>query len=400
MTTIYPICITLYDCQTGQEIYYETQNTSTANQIISAVGIGNVVQITDPANFPNQYYILNEACYIYSTECDKCFSETVNKIIDTPGNSLAYWNTTEYGDTCPQVDSNSPAYVLLNCNANIEFAFPEDIVQSESTALVTSTDLSLYVGMVVNIAEFPGNCYTVSGPYTESTGCPCSEYTVTEGYADCACCLPPPPDPTCCEIPKNTQKPVHKYYLITDTECEIKTNTKFANNYYKLFKSIKYGISNCCTGVDFDSLWIKKELADFDKLKYGTCLATEPELCLYVVGQLSCGSQTATYNEFINGKWSWKFTRTGGTKGIIYWDNVNNKWVCANEVTGTIISTLALNTDYPIGTNDDWVSVVENTCLSVNTGLSTWTIPCELCPGPDPIICTEPSDVIATGSYL
>lgn len=398
----YPICITLYDCLSGSHVYYETQNTTSAEQIIAAVGLGNVVEITDPANFPNQFYILESSCYVYDATCSNCFS-AANKIIDNPGISLRYWNTTEYGDTCPGDLHTEPAYVLLNCNATVTFEFPEEIVQSATTALVTSTDLSLYVGMVVNIAEYPGNCYSVLGPYTENTGCPCDEYVVTEGYADCACCLPPTPDPTCCEIPKYTQKPVHKYYLITDTECEIKTNTKFANNYYKLFTSIKYGISNCCTGVDFDKLWIKKELADFDKMQYGTCIATEPELCLYVTGYLSdvysCGSQTATYNEFINGRWSWIFTRLNGTEGIIYWDNVNNQWICAEKITNTTIATLPFNTAYPIGKNEDWVSVVYGSCLSRDNGLSTWTIPCELCPGPEPILCSKPTNVSAQGNF-
>lgn len=395
------LCVTLVSCSTGDIIHYETTNTTAANAALSSIGLGNVAQITDPSNFPDTYYTFVDVCDFYKPDCLECTSDP-DKIFDPTGILLDYWYPTDYGDECPQISPDPIAYVLVNCTANVEFNNPEDIVQSPTTALVTSTDLSLYVGMVVNIAEYPDYCYSVLGPYTQDTGCPCDIVTVTEGFADCVCCapvIPPPPAPTCCEIPKYTQKPVNNYFLITDSDCDIKTNTKFANNYYRLYTSLRYGIQNCCEGVDLEKLLIQKEISDYSKLNFGTCVGTTPELCLYVVGQTSCGSQTATYNEFLNGKWSWKFTRTGGLKGIIYWDNVNSYWVCANESTGDIISTLPINTDYPIGTNDDWVSVVEDTCLSVNQGLSTWTIPCELCPGPEPIPCSEPTDVVATGGY-
>jgi hypothetical protein len=392
-------CITLYDCQNDNTVYYETSNTSLAGQIVSAVGLGNVVQITDPANFPSQYYILVAACDIFSPECSVCISAP-DKIFDIPGTSLQYWNTTEYGDTCPQAEPTATAYVLVNCKSDIEFTNPEDIEQSPFTALVTSTNLSLYLDMVVNIEQYPGECYSVLGPYTANTGCPCDEYTVTEGFADCACCLPPdPPTVDCCEIPKYTQKPVHKYYMVTEQDCDIKANTKFANNYYRYYTTLRYGIQNCCEGVDMDMLLIKKEMADYRKMQFGTCVGTIPELCLYVVGSGACGSQTAEYNEFINGKWSWKFTRDTGVVGILYWDNVNNYWICANYDTGVIAARLKLYSDYPLATNEEWETVNVLSCLSPESGLSTWLIPCELCPSPTPVPCEEPEEVSATGSF-
>jgi hypothetical protein len=253
--------------------------------------------------------------------------------------------------------------------------------------------------MVVNIAEQPGKCYTVLGPYDQDTGCPCDEVTVTEGYADCECCLPPPPPPTCCEIPKYTQKPVRNYFRITDSDCAIKVNTTFANNYYKLFTGIRYGIQNCCGDVDFEKLWLEKEMSDYESIQFSGCQAILPDLCLYVVGNTTCGSQTATYNTFIGGRWSWLFTRNNDVNGIIYWDQLNSRWVCADADTNVIIAALDVNSEYPIGTNEEWVDIITGTCLSVTNGLSTWTIPCELCPAPEPEPCVEPDDVSAEGSF-
>jgi hypothetical protein len=392
------LCITLYNCDTGETIHYETNNTGLAQTVISNVGLGNVVQINDPTNFPSTYYNIVSVCDSYKPECAECVGDP-DKIYDIYGDSLDYWYATDYGIECPSANPEIVAYVLVNCNSTVEFTDPADIIQSPADALVTSTDLSLYVGMVVNIAEYPGNCYSVLGPYTENTGCPCEEYNVTEGYADCTCCLPPPPPPTCCEIPKYTQKPVHKYYLVTDQDCDIKTNTKFANNYYRYYATLRYGIKNCCEGVDMDKLWIQKEMSDYRKMEFGTCTGTIPDLCLYVVGSGACGSQTAEYNEFINGKWSWLFTRDTGVVGILYWDNVNNYWISANYDTGAIAARLKIYSDYPLGSNEEWETVDSLSCLSPESGLSTWLIPCELCPAPTPGPCLAPEDIIATGSF-
>lgn len=392
-------CVTLVSCRTSETVHYFTCNTADVGNFLSTVTIGDVIEINDPSSFPEQYYTLTSACLSPGSSCTGCDADP-NLIYDYDGLSVRYWYPTQFGPDCPEIQvPPSLAYVLVNCLADIVVNEPEDLEQSPDTALVTSTDLSLYVGMVVNIAEYPGNCYTVLGPYDEDTGCPCDEVNVTEGYTDCECCLPPPPPPTCCEIPKYTQKPVKNYFRITDSDCEIKANTTFANNYYKLFTGIRYGIQNCCGDVDLEKLWVDKEMSDYQKIQFSTCQAILPEFCLYVVGATPCGSQTATYNNFIGGRWSWTFTRDTDINGIIYWDQLNSRWVCANADTEVIIAELNINSQYPIGTNDDWVDIIPGTCLSVTSGLSTWTIPCELCPAPEPLPCSEPDDVSAEGSF-
>lgn len=271
------VCITFISCKDNSIIYYQTYNTDIMT-LISDIGIGGIVQINDPANFPDTYYTLDSYCNVFNPGCDSCTNPENNVINDLQGVLFSYW--ISYGIECPQNDPLTSAYVLVNCLADIVVNEPEDLEQSPDTALVTSTDLSLYVGMVVNIAEYPGKCYTVLGPYDQDTGCPCDEVTITEGFADCECCLPPPPPPTCCEIPKYTQKPVKNYFRITDSDCEIKANTTFANNYYKLFMGIKYGVQNCCGDVDFEKLWLRKELSDYNKMNPpGFCTPPEDTIC-------------------------------------------------------------------------------------------------------------------------
>jgi len=130
---------------------------------------------------------------------------------------------------------------------------------------------------VVNIVEYPNTCYTVLGPYDRFTGCPCEYYTVTGAFIDCECCLPPPPPPP---YVQSIQRPVNVFYHVTDSECEVRDNTRFAENYYRLFTGIRYGIQNCCGDVDFDKLWIKKELSDYARINPPvTCAPPAIEIC-------------------------------------------------------------------------------------------------------------------------
>ena len=116
---------------------------------------------------------------------------------------------------------------------------------------------------------------------------------------------------------------------------------------------------------------------------------------LFVTGNDICGSQVATYNDFINGKWSFKFTRDTGINGIIYWDIQNSYWVIANEDTGVIAAKLPINSDYPIGTNDQWLVVNKSACLSPDCGLSTWTVDCSYYDADPCDNCNEPENVVA-----
>lgn len=388
MSTV-TFCVSLVSCRTNTEINYSTGSNNVYPTVVS-IGVGGVVQINDPANFPDTYYTITNYCNTSDYEnCQACGSFITgttgtdpNTVYDYAGDLAQYWSDPGFEGNCPKDEPEIPAYVLVNCTSDITYVNPEDIVQSYITALVTSTNLALYVGTVVKIEEYPDYCYKVFGPYNENTGCPCDEVVVTGAYEDCACCLPVP-EPGCCEIPKNTQRPVHKYYRITDSDCEIKTNTKFANNYYRLYTSFRYGIKNCCDGVDLEKLWLQKEIADYDKINFGKCTFENPELCMYITGNSTINSQTMEYNGIVNGKWSWLFTFGSNDIFIIYWDNINSRWVCAEQATGLIVFALNQNTDYPIGDADLWYSVNRILRLSSTQGLVTLTIPCECAPEPE-----------------
>lgn len=263
-------CVTLLSCRAQEVSYYFTYNTTAVDDFVNTAGIGNVIQISDPLHFAEQYYTITNVCDAFSVtpECIECVNSS-NRINDDPGDLVQFWATTQFGDVCPNL---ARAYVLVNCKATEFFtnppAAPRDIIQSPDYALVTSSDMTAYVDMVVNIQEYPGVCFTVLGPFLQGTGCPCDEYTILTAYPDCECCYPPvnEDDITCCDIPQSKQKPFKKFYHIVDSDCEIKDNKTFANGYYKLFNQIKNGVQYCCTDINFDKLWIKKELSDYSRI--------------------------------------------------------------------------------------------------------------------------------------
>jgi hypothetical protein len=354
------ICVTLNSCLTGQPVYYYTCKQSSAQTVfITGLAQGQLIEINDAANFPETYYTFQSFCTVPgspATSCQAC-TTAPNKITDDQGISINFWIKSNEA-ACPTDDPNNDVYVLTNCLANVIVSNVDNIVDSPDLALVTSSNLFLYVNMIVKIEGYDDKCYEVSGPFTPGEGASLRPaYTIVNAYSTCECCLPPPPEPGCCEIPKYTQKPAKDFFRITVSDTEIRANTNFANNYYKLFMGTRHGVHSCCTGIDYDQLWIDKEISDLESIKYSTCEVVLPTLCLFVTGNDICGSQVATYNDFINGKWSFKFTRATGINGIIYWDIENSYWVIENEDTGVIAAKLLINSDYPIGTNDQWVVV-------------------------------------------
>ena len=261
-------CFTFRSCVNQDElVYIQATRDSDVDVFLSTQG-GLVLEINDPIHFPDTNYTLINICTAFIF-CPECYEAEV-VLYDDFGRNLNATGSSQ----CPTPEE---AYVLSNCRYTGTFGDPEDINQSPDTLLVTSSNLLVYVGMVVTLEEYPGNCYTVYGPYTELTGCPCEYVTVQNASGDCTCCLGEDPKPP---LERVIPKPVRVFYHITDTECEIRDNTTFANNYYKLFTGIRYGIKNCCGDVDFEKLWIKKELSDYSRINPPvTCAPPVVEVC-------------------------------------------------------------------------------------------------------------------------
>jgi hypothetical protein len=188
------------------------------------------------------------------------------KILQFQG-SDACWQVEKLDQICSDAVEVTVVEVFDTCNECLPKYFTLDSCVGDITIYaVFSTELLAVNNKVAQfLIEGVPTCFSV----TQNEGTPPEEPIVIEvlngPYADCECCLPQP-EPTPEPFVRTTQKPVKKFYHITDSDCDIRTNVKFANNYYKLFRTIKNGLENPCGPVDFDKLWIEKELSDYSRI--------------------------------------------------------------------------------------------------------------------------------------
>jgi hypothetical protein len=161
-----------------------------------------------------------------------------------------------------------PVYELENC-------VTEDILYTLNSQFAQAVD------QVVNLNGYPGECWSVTELLFDDQETTSESIAVnTQGtlaiYENCPCCLPPvPPEPV--KYTRVIPKPDRKFYQITQSQCDIQANIRFADNYHRLFKMLKYGINSMCANVDLNRVWIKKMQSDLAVLSYPeACIITKP----------------------------------------------------------------------------------------------------------------------------
>lgn len=179
-------------------------------------------------------------------------------------------NHFEKCDECIAAIPTQPinVYILNNC-------VTEDVIYSFSTVL------NSVIGKVVKLLGYDDNCWNVGvttydDQTTEDVFILNNEHHVPQIFDDCTCCLPPV-DPTPVKYTRVIPKPDRAFYQITQSQCDIDANIKFAENYYRLFKKLKYGINSMCDNIDLDKVWIKKQLSDYAIINDpAACIITTP----------------------------------------------------------------------------------------------------------------------------
>ena len=202
----------------------------------------------------------------------------------------------EYPETCWSVNiypTGSPvAYTLINGYEKCEeciAAIPqppinvfilEDCLEDANPIYSFTTDLLNSIGKVIKI-EGSELCWGVSViVFDEQTTIDVTIATndadVPQIFDDCACCLPAP-EPAPVKYTRVIPKPDRHFYQITQGQCDIKANIRFADAYYRLFKNLKYGINSQCDTVSLEKVWIKKQLSDLATINDTTaCVITTP----------------------------------------------------------------------------------------------------------------------------
>jgi hypothetical protein len=252
-------CLRVINCQTGVEAWINIGPEGSPSYITWDAELGNNFTTTDPL-LPGTWLISNICC---NGSCGDYLANCLTSVINTDVNNVSFGAAG-----CPVF-----SVLLTNC-------------QTLSTLFVSGIDVS-YIGSVITITEFPG-CWTVSGIATAAD----EDVTFLNSFEDCTCCLgapyPPPPDPfpvpgtspETLPLPYSETIPLSPrlFYQVTQGECDINANIKFANGYYKLFLGLKNGYGNCCDNIDLDKLWIKKEQSDYSVMTDPNACATPVEV--------------------------------------------------------------------------------------------------------------------------
>lgn len=240
------------------------------------------------------------------SDCNKILPQLYTNDLLMPGVATYLGGVVyilEYPETCWSVQAwptGSPvAYTLINgyekCSICLA-AIPEppitvfrlincvdklQIIYSFTSSLVNVID------KVVNLEGYPNICWSVStvvydDQTTEDVTILVNDNGVEQIFDDCECCLPLP-EPTPVKYTRVIPKPDRKFYQITQSQCDIQANLRFADNYYRLFKKLKYGMNSMCDNVELDKIWVKKMLSNLAMINDPTACtitpAPEPIIC-------------------------------------------------------------------------------------------------------------------------
>lgn len=228
-TFIEPKCWRLINCEDAQDIIYTgTDLSAQVGQIVSLVNDTRCWTVEDGTGNCPPLTQLVEVVAIFQ-KCEDCIA------------------------VC---------YILTDC-------------QGVEPSIITSTNLSGYVGQVIKIDNCD-TCWSVS----ETQNCQNTvAVTVATAYTQCVECIPQPVPP-----PPITLRPRQIVPGYTTPGCDPEyydnVNCHFADEIYKKMAFVRFGISSCC-GDDYLKWTIEKEMLDLMAIK-------DPDACKPLSGQACC----------------------------------------------------------------------------------------------------------------
>jgi hypothetical protein len=146
-------CYDLINCKDGS--LYATVNTNNLGFDYLAAYVGSIIVFEG----------LEECLFV--TVSSNCANST-------PIDTLTITDSFTTCQECQEAIEINPCYKLTNCNNGDVF-------------IMTQQNLNAYAGLVVELAEYPGLCWTV----LETYNC-VGEFTtvsIVQGYPDCECCF-------------------------------------------------------------------------------------------------------------------------------------------------------------------------------------------------------------------
>jgi hypothetical protein len=283
-----------------------------------------------------EIYLIPPCCYEL-TDCDGSaqsiitqtdLSDYVGQVIKIQGSELC-WEITAYNDICPDNQDVivtgsfascalcSPKHGLYNC-------------KDQDTVIYTQTDLSLYVGQTIQIAEYPNECWQV-GPLSAFED-PAVDVTLQESFLTCAECDKP-----------------------------------------------KYQLTNCLNDeavviTDSDLSAYLNKVINVDGLP-GICFSVSDVKCDCIKVTTNVNTYTSTSTTTINGRNQY-FIDLGTEVLTLAWDTADSRWEIFNPDTDTLYAYSTIDVvcpfiSYWILTEDaPFTNIIVSYCIDELTNIT------------------------------
>lgn len=279
---------------------------------VSAIGAGGLWSVSNPScNITTQYFVIDEpvtANLIITTASENTICDTeVGSItvtsIDGSGSYTYLWSGPDsYSSTNANISllasgvytlvvtdtvtgctgttsvtiSSIPdengcidpviCYKAVNCNSDCygtaTYYFTGSQIASLSEYTINGLDVD---GEVID----PAACWTImpTDPSESNPSPPtgCYAASIFLGYnkifSSCEKCKPVdcPVEPP---FERTKQDPVKIFYEIRESKCDITATKQFATAYSNMLKKVKYGIADCCNGLNIAETWVNKQVSN------------------------------------------------------------------------------------------------------------------------------------------
>lgn len=233
------------------------------------------VNSLNPNADPNIYvchtyaYTPNTPCCYLLTECQSGATIVTNvnlaglvgQVINI-SEQVGCWTVTQAPD-CTGAIAVTPTAIYVDCVTCVPKCFLLTDCTGLQVSIITNTDLSAYVGQVIQLVGCGiRTCWMVN---TASTCVGAITVAVDVSFKTCAECLPANPLPSIELLNNRMVKPGYNVSGACSTEYVDEVSCQFAEQIFNVVKKKRYGISTCCD-EDLQKYQIKKDLLDLDMI--------------------------------------------------------------------------------------------------------------------------------------
>lgn len=257
----------------GTKIYYLT-----SSDLAGLVGyIINGLQIEGEVINPNDCWTVLETSAGESTP--PSFPCYIDFNIGNPGIPLRFCEVLVNGNsiyTGPTTATDTAEFIInILTPGNIDSNFEVSTGSTPVSFNICATDF-IYAGASVEVSfewfdNGPKIWIPVSVVYQLDNGSPGTGCYVAEtflgyntAFSSCETCQPVdcPAEPVYETV---IQHPVKIFYEIKESACDITVVKQFATAYSNMLKKVKYGIADCCNGLNIGETWVNKQISSLQE---------------------------------------------------------------------------------------------------------------------------------------